>query len=129
VALANIELMERENLVGRVRDDTGPYLAERFAELNDHPLVGVAETCGFVAGLVLVKDKATQATFDPDLGVGMMCRAHCFKYGLIMRAVGDRMIIAPPLVMTRAQIDEMMALIHTCLDATLAQLRAAGQHA
>jgi putrescine aminotransferase len=129
VALANIELMERENLVGRVRDDTGPYLAERFAELNDHPLVGVAETCGFVAGLVLVKDKVTKATFEPDLGVGMMCRAHCFKNGLIMRAVGDRMIIAPPLVMTRAQIDEMMALIHTCLDATLAQLRAAGQHA
>ena len=129
VALANIELMERENLVGRVRDDTGPYLAERFAELNGHPLVGVAETCGFVAGLVLVKDKATGATFDPDLGVGMMCRAHCFKNGLIMRAVGDRMIIAPPLVMTRAQIDEMMALIHTCLDATLAQLRAAGWHA
>ncbi|MFW2356054.1 aspartate aminotransferase family protein [Hydrogenophaga sp.] len=129
VALANIELMERENLVGRVRDDTGPYLAERFAELNAHPLVGVAETCGFVAGLVLVKDKSTGATFDPDLGVGMMCRAHCFKNGLIMRAVGDRMIIAPPLVMTRAQIDEMMTLIHTCLDATLAQLRAAGQHA
>lgn len=129
VALANIELMERENLVGRVRDDTGPYLAERFAELNAHPLVGVAETCGFVAGLVLVKDKSTRATFDPELGVGMMCRAHCFKNGLIMRAVGDRMIIAPPLVMTRAQIDEMMALIHTCLDATLAQLRAAGQHA
>ncbi|WP_300716189.1 aspartate aminotransferase family protein [Hydrogenophaga sp.] len=129
VALANIELMERENLVGRVRDDTGPYLAERFAELNQHPLVGVAETCGFVAGLVLVKDKATGATFEPDLGVGMMCRAHCFKNGLIMRAVGDRMIIAPPLVMTREQIDEMMALIHTCLDATLAQLRAAGLHA
>ena len=129
VALANIELMERENLVGRVRDDTGPYLAERFAEFNNHPLVGMAETCGFVAGLVLVKDKATGATFDPDLGVGMVCRAHCFKNGLIMRAVGDRMIIAPPLVMTRAQIDEMMALIHTCLDATLAQLRAAGQHA
>ena len=129
VALANIELMERENLVGRVRDDTGPYLAERFAELNGHPLVGVAETCGFVAGLVLVKDKSTGATFDPDLGVGMMCRAHCFKNGLIMRAVGDRMIIAPPLVMTRDQIDEMMVLIRTCLDATLVQLRAAGQHA
>ena len=48
---------------------------------------------------------------------------------LIMRAVGDRMIIAPPLVTTCAQIDEMMALIHTCLDATLAQLRSAGQHA
>jgi putrescine aminotransferase len=80
-----------------------------------------------VAGLVLVKDKATQALFDEDLGVGMICRGHCFKNGLIMRAVGDRMIIAPPLVMTRAQIDEMMALIVRCLDATLADLRTAGQ--
>ncbi len=126
VALANLELMEREELPRKVREDIGPYLAQRFAELNDHPLVGVAETCGFVAGLVLVKDKATRTVFDPELAVGMMCRAHCFKNGLIMRAVGDRMIIAPPLVMTRAQIDEMMGLIRRCLDATLAELRAKG---
>ena len=126
VALANLEIMEREGLPQRVRDDIGPYLAKRFAELNDHPLVGVAETCGFVAGLVLVKDKATRQVFDPDLAVGMMCRAHCFKNGLIMRAVGDRMIIAPPLVMTHEQIDDMMALIRLCLDATLAQLRSLG---
>jgi putrescine aminotransferase len=64
--------------------------------------------------------------FDADLGVGMRCRAHCFKNGLIMRAVGDRMIISPPLIMTRAQIDEMMALIRGCLDATLAELQEAG---
>jgi putrescine aminotransferase len=89
-------------------------------------LVGDAETCGFVAGLVLVKDKATGEMFDPDLAVGMVCRRHCFGNGLIMRAVGDRMIIAPPLVMTRAQIDEMMDLIHRCLDATLDELRSQG---
>ncbi len=118
VALANLELMERENLVGRVRDDIGPYLARRFAELNSHPLVGLAETCGFTAGLVLVKNKQTQERFDSDLGVGMVCRGHCFGNGLIMRAVGDRMIIAPPLIMTHAQIDEMMALIVKCLDLT-----------
>jgi putrescine aminotransferase len=126
VALANIELMERENLVGRVKDDIGPYLARRFAELAEHPLVGVAETCGFVAGLVLVKDKATRATFDPNLAVGMVCRKHCFANGLIMRAVGDRMIIAPPLVMTHAQIDEMIDLIKRCLDATLEEVRTKG---
>jgi len=127
VALANIELMEREGLVERVKNDTGPYLAERFEELNAHPLVGLAETCGFVGGLTLVKHKATQAPFDAHLGVGMICRAHCFNNGLIMRAVGDRMIISPPLVTTREQIDELMGLIHTCLDATLADLRAQGQ--
>jgi putrescine---pyruvate transaminase len=126
VALANIELMERENLPGRVKDDIGPYLAERFAELREHPLVGDAETCGFVGGLVLVRDKGTRTHFDPDLGVGMICRGHCFGNGLIMRAVGDRMIISPPLIMTREQIDEMMVLIRQALDLTLKDLRSRG---
>jgi putrescine---pyruvate transaminase len=64
--------------------------------------------------------------FASDQGVGMVCRGHCFGNGLIMRAVGDRMIIAPPLVMTRAQIDELMGLIRQCLDLTLADLQARG---
>lgn len=126
VALANVELMEREQLVQRVHDDTGPYLARRFAELNQHPLVGDAQACGFVAGLVLVKNKATKEHFTQELGVGMVCRGHCFASGLIMRAVGDRMIIAPPLVMTHAQIDEMMALIQRCLDSTYDDARTHG---
>jgi putrescine aminotransferase len=131
VALANLELMEREDLPGRVKNDIGPYLAQRYAELNQHPLVGVAETCGFVGGLVLVKSKTRNAEgrltmFDDNLAVGMKCRAHCFKNGLIMRAVGDRMIIAPPLTMTHAQIDELMALIWKVLDLTLEELKAAG---
>lgn len=126
VALANLDLMEREQLPQRVRDDVGPYLAQKFAQLNDHPLVGIAESCGFVAGLVLVKNKAPKECFAPDLGVGMMCRAHCFANGLIMRAVGDRMIIAPPLTMTHAQIDEMMGLIVKCLDLTLEELKTKG---
>jgi putrescine aminotransferase len=123
VALANIALMERENLVGRVRTDVGPYLAEKFKGLAGHPLVGMAETCGFTAGLVLVKNKVTQELFAEDLGVGMVCRRHCFANGLIMRAVGDRMIIAPPLTMSHAQIDEMVDLITRCLDLTYAELK------
>lgn len=126
VALANIDIMERENLVGRVHDDIGPYLAKKFEKVAAHPLVGVAETCGFVGGLVLVKDKATKKTFDSDLSVGMVCRGHCFGNGLIMRAVGDRMIIAPPLTMTHAQIDEMVALILRCLDLTLEDVKTRG---
>lgn len=126
VALANLDIMERENLVGRVREDIGPYLAKKFEEVAAHPLVGVAETCGFVGGLVLVKDKVSKQTFDPDLSVGMVCRGHCFGNGLIMRAVGDRMIIAPPLTMTHAQIDEMVALILHCLDLTLEDVKSRG---
>ncbi len=123
VAVANIKLIQRERLVEKVRDELGPYLAKKFAELAEHPLIGEAQTCGLMGALQIVKNKATLETFDSQLEVGMLCRAHCFGNGLIMRAVGDRMIIAPPLVMTLAQIDEMAALIRKCLDLTQAELK------
>ena len=126
VAVANIRLIQQLNLVSHVRQNIGPRLAEGFASLADHPLVGETQTCGMMGAVQLVKDKAGGQTFDPALEVGMLCRAHCFGNGLIMRAVGDRMIVAPPLVMTRDQVDEMMALIRRCLDLTLAELQAKG---
>jgi len=122
VALANLDVMEAEQLPQRVRDDIGPYLATCFAAIADHPLVGLAETCGFTAGLMLVKNKEDKTRFAEELGVGMMCRRHCFENGLIMRAVGERMIIAPPLTMTHAEMDEMMRLIRQALDLTHQEL-------
>ena len=89
-------------------------------------MVGAAQTCGFMAALVLVKNKPARLRFDAALGVGMLCREHCFRNGLVMRAVGDRMIIAPPLTMTHAQIDEMVALIVLCLDLTYVDARKNG---
>jgi putrescine aminotransferase len=124
VALANIKLIQQLKLVEHVRDDVGPYLAEQFASLREHPLVGDTETCGLMGAILLVKDKAKGTPFPSALDVGMTCRGHCFGNGLIMRAVGDRMIIAPPLVITRSQVDEMMALIRRCLDLTLADAKA-----
>ncbi len=126
VAIANIQLVRQLGLVERVRDDVGPYLAEAFAGLRDHPLVGDAETCGLMGAVLLVKDKARLEPFDESVSIGMVCRGHCFGNGLIMRAVGNRMIIAPPLVITRDQIDEMMALIRRCLDLTLADAQREG---
>ena len=126
VGLANVRLIRELGLVERVRDDLGPHLASAYAELREHPLVGDTDTCGMMAALLLVKDKAKGTPFPAELEVGMVCRGHCFREGLIMRAVGDRMIVAPPLVMTRAQIDEMVALIRRCLDLTLADARRAG---
>ncbi len=126
VALANIRLIQRERLVEKVREDLGPHLARGFEALKEHPLIGDAETCGLMGALLLVKDKASGAPFAPELEVGMICRGHCFANGLIMRAVGDRMIIAPPLVITGEQIDEMLGLIRRCLDLTWADVRAQG---
>jgi putrescine---pyruvate transaminase len=126
VALANIRLIRRLGLVERVRDELGPYLARQFEALKQHPLVGAAESCGMMGALLLLKDKARGEAFAPELAVGMLCRGHCFANGLVMRAVGDRMIIAPPLVMTLEQVDEMVALIRRCLDLTLADVRRNG---
>ena len=133
VALANIKLIRELGLVERVHDDVGPYLAKGFAQLQEHPLVGEATTCGLMGALLLVQDKNGRGdrgtAFPAEREVGMVCRGHCFANGLIMRAVGERMIVAPPLVITRAQIDEMLALIRRCLDLTLADVNAmAAQH-
>jgi putrescine aminotransferase len=130
VALANIRLIQERKLVEHVREDVGPYLAAAYARLAEHPLVGEAQTCGLMGALLLSKNKTGRAgqptPFAGELEMGMVCRGHCFANGLIMRAVGDRMIIAPPLVITRSQIDEMLALITKCLDLTLADVRKNG---
>lgn len=129
-ALENIRIILDEDLVRKVAQDTGPYLKEKFGALADHALVGYADSLGFVAGLNLVRRKGKTVhdnlVFDGDDGIGMTCRGYMFDHGIIMRAVGDRMIIAPPLVMTRAEIDEMVGRIRAALDDTLADLRRRG---
>ncbi|MDN3555573.1 aspartate aminotransferase family protein [Halomonas maura] len=122
VALRNLELLEAEGIVERVRDDLGPYLAERWAALGDHPLVGEARSLGLMGALELVADKATGKRFDKALSAGNLCRDICFATGLVMRSVGDTMIIAPPLVITRDEIDELVRLARRALDETARRL-------
>ena len=85
-----------------------------------------ARAFGLVAGLEILKNKETGERFNSSDSVGMICRGHCFGNGLVMRAVGDRMIIAPPLVITHAEIDELVRLARKALDATLVDLQAKG---
>jgi putrescine aminotransferase len=129
-ALENLRILREERLVEKVALETGPHLKAAFNHLATHPLVGHAESCGMVAGLNLVREKGAVVhdcvPFARELHVGMLCRGHMFDNGVIMRAVGDRMIVAPPLVMTKAEIDEMAARIWACLDLTLADVRARG---
>jgi putrescine aminotransferase len=107
-ALATLDILQEQNVIERVREETGPYLQRRWAELGEHPLVGETRGVGFVAALELVADKQTRARFDDDGSAGAACKNASFESGLVMRAVGDTMIIAPPLIMTTAQIDELI---------------------
>jgi putrescine---pyruvate transaminase len=118
VAVRNIRILQEEGLVERVRNDTGPYLQSRWRELAAHPLVGEARGVGFIGALELVADKATKRFFPNRGDVGLICRDHCFANGLVMRAVQDTMIIAPPLIMERTHIDELVEKAWRCLDLT-----------
>ncbi|MDE2120742.1 MAG: aminotransferase class III-fold pyridoxal phosphate-dependent enzyme [Betaproteobacteria bacterium] len=126
VALANVRALRGEGIVERVREHTAPYLQRRFAELAAHPLAGDPCGLGMVAALVLWRDKRAREAFPPEARAGMRCRDACFDAGVVMRAVGPRMIIAPPLVCSDADIDEMVRRIRCALDATLQGLRADG---
>ena len=117
VALENLRIIREEKILEQVRAETAPYLQKRLRELADHPLVGEVRGLGMLGAIELVKNKKTRERFEGK-GVGMICRGHCFNNGLIMRAVGDTMIIAPPLVISKDEIDELVTKARKCLDLT-----------
>lgn len=123
VALKNLEIMEREQIPQRVGTETGPYLQQALkAALGDHPLVGEIRGVGLLAAMELVDDKAERRFFPNEGDVGMICRNHCFREGLVMRAIRDTMVLSPPLTITKAEIDELVDLARTCIDLTARDL-------
>jgi putrescine aminotransferase len=121
VALENIRILRDEKIIERVKNETAPYLQKRLCELADHPLVGEVRGVGLLGAIELVQNKQTRARFEGK-GAGMLCRQFCFDNGLIMRAVGDTMIMSPPLVISKAEIDELISKARLCLDLTAAAL-------
>lgn len=122
VAIENIHILQREGLTDRVKNDIGPYLQERWRKLGEHPLVGETRMVGLMGALELVANKATLERFDEDKGVGAICRDFLVNNGLVMRAVGDTIVVAPPLILTHEQADELIEKAWKCLDLTQAAL-------
>ncbi len=118
VALKNIEIIRHEKLVEKVRDETGPHLAKALAGLAAHPLVGEVRSVGLLGAVELVKDKAARAHFEEPGKVGTFCRDRCVEGGLVMRAVRDIMVCSPPLIISAAQIDDMVEIAARAIDAT-----------
>jgi putrescine aminotransferase len=118
VAIENIHILQREGLIRRVKDDIGPYLQEQWARLGEHPLVGETRMVGLMGALELVADKGTLQRFDEDKGVGKICRDFLVNNGVVMRAVADTIIAAPPLILTHEQADELVEKAWKCLDLT-----------
>ncbi|MCY4038853.1 MAG: aminotransferase [Hyphomicrobiales bacterium] len=123
VALKNLEVIESEGLATRAGGDIGDYFAKHLEQLNDHPLVGETRSVGLMGAIELVEDKSTRKRFDEKKEAGKTCRNNCFAGGLIMRAVGDTMVLSPPLTITQAELDELFALARAALDKTASQFR------
>lgn len=127
VALENLRIMEEEDVIGHVRDVAAPYLKEKWEALTDHPLVGEAKISGMMASIALTPDKKTRAKFASDAGtIGYICREFCFGNNLIMRHVGDRMVISPPLVLTTDEIDTLIERARKSLDQCYAKIKEDG---
>ncbi len=123
VALANIDIIEREGLIERVRDDTGPYLTEALSKaLDGHPIVGEVRGFGLLAAMEVVRNPDTRERFSDEMGATSLIRDYVIDEGMMMRAVGNTMILSPPLIWTRETIDDAARMVKAAFDRAAADL-------
>ena len=126
VAREALRIYADEDIVGHVRV-LEPHFIGGLEALLDHPHVGEVRGKGLVAGVELVRDKATGEAFGPALGVGPYCNQRAEDHGLIVRAIGDTISFCPPLIINKDEIAEMIVRFRRALDDTHEMLRTEGQ--
>ena len=125
VALKNIEIMEREDLVGRTRDVTAPVFARMIARVGAHELVGQARCIGLLGALEIVSRPGTNQRFGGAEGkAGPILRDLCIAGGLMVRAIRDSIVMCPPLIISDAEIERMGDILLDALDKAAPRLRA-----
>jgi 4-aminobutyrate--pyruvate transaminase len=117
VALETLKIYDERNIVGHVRT-IAPGFQAALRAFADHPLVGEARGVGLIGTLELVADKATREPFDPSRGVAIYAGRCAQAHGVITRALGDTVNLCPPLIITAAQIEDLMRRIGLALDET-----------
>jgi putrescine aminotransferase len=112
VALKNLEIIEREALVARVKTDLGPYFAEALKRLESDPLVGEVRSLGLIGAVEIVSKPGTNQRFTGKEGkAGPIVRDTCIKNGLMVRGIRDSIVMCPPLIISHAEIDRMIDII------------------
>jgi putrescine aminotransferase len=124
VALENLRILQDDNILDHVNNVAAPAFRAVLDQLAEHPLVGGLNVKGMMASLPLTPHKETRAKFAMDTGTaGFMCRERCFANNLVMRHVGDRMIISPPLIITPEEIEIFHTRAKLALDDTYKALK------
>jgi putrescine aminotransferase len=120
VAIRNIQIMEDEKLGDKVKNETGPYLAKAIKRLDELPIVGETRSIGLLGAIELVSDKASRKRIEPAGSAGDVARERCMAHGVVLRVSFETMVMSPPLIISKQQIDEM-------IDAIYAGLKEAGE--
>jgi 4-aminobutyrate--pyruvate transaminase len=115
VALETLKIYDEMDLVGRVRA-IAPYFRDKLQSFKDHPLAGEVAAVGLVGVFELVRDHVTREPFDPKSRAGLTLVDAAESHGLILRALGDRIAFCPPLVITRAELDELFGKFALALE-------------
>src|SRR6201999_2627833 len=94
----------------------GPYLQEKLQTLAAHPLVGEARGVGLIGAVHIVADKASRAALPPAEGIGPVIQQSSMDRGVLLRPPPAAFYVCPPLIITRGEIDELMATLKGALD-------------
>ncbi|MEQ8356462.1 MAG: aspartate aminotransferase family protein [Kiloniellaceae bacterium] len=119
VALETLKIYEERDIVGHVRA-VAPRLQEGLKRFADHPLVGEVRGVGLIAAVELVADKAAKTPFDPVGKIGGVFAARAQAQGVIFRNLGDTIACCPPMIITEAEIDEILDVFGRALEETAA---------
>jgi 4-aminobutyrate--pyruvate transaminase len=123
VALETLKIYEEMDMIGHVRRVEKPFLSA-LKTLEGHPLIGEFRGVGLIGALEVVKDKATREIYPGDAGVMDILGRNAKKHGLVLRLVGNRIAFSPPLIISEAEIDQMVARLSRALDDTWSAVRA-----
>jgi adenosylmethionine-8-amino-7-oxononanoate aminotransferase len=112
--LANIGIIQDNKLVEQAAK-TGEYLKAELYKLYKYPIVGDIRGIGLLWAVELMADPKTKKKFGPDTAVGRWIQNWCYENGMIMRCNGNILVIAPALVMSGDEVDEMLGLLNRAI--------------
>lgn len=126
-ALKNIEIIEREHLLAHV-EDVGTYLEQRLQTLAGLPLVGDIRCQRLMACIEFVADKQTKTLLPDAVNIGERIHLRAQAKGLLVRPIGHLNVMSPPLIITHAQVDEVVETLRQCILDTASELRQSGDY-
>jgi putrescine aminotransferase len=114
-ALANLHVLERDALPARVQSDVGPYFQRKLRAFAGHPAVGEVRGLGLIGALELVPAGGKPA-LNPAAPLGIRAAKLARESGVIVRGIRDLIAVAPPLIISHAEIDQLFDGIQQALD-------------